>query len=195
MAKVKGTHVVQLHLWLKKNTDPAELARLESDVRFEWITGTLVNLWYDMDDLLALLSEGAKLTGKSVREVTREVATQNALHDLRGVHRVFLKYNVTTWSLTLLPSLWRAYFDFGQPRVLVNERGRFQLATTISEKYVEWVIGGWEGFLHQMAVLTGATQVRLEVVVLPATPGASSRVVRSTLTYSAHLGDARLGDS
>ena len=66
---------------------------------------------------------------------------RNALHDLRSVHRLFLKYNVTTWSLGLLPSLWRAYFDFGQPRVVVNERGRFQLDTTIPDGELGTLIG------------------------------------------------------
>jgi hypothetical protein len=192
VGKAKGTHVVQVQVWLRRNVAPTELARLESDERHEWLKGLLVNLWYDMDGVLALLEEGARLTGKSLREVTREVATRNALHDLRGVHRVFLKYSATNWSLGLLPSLWRAYFDFGKPRIVVNARGHFQIDTTIPERYVEWVSGGWEGFLRQMAILTGATSPRLDVQLLPATHATHAtgeRVVRANLRYGPHIQD------
>jgi hypothetical protein len=187
--KAKGTHVVQLQIWLKRNVPPTELARLESDERHEWLKGVLVNLWYDMDSVLALFEEGARLTGKSVRDVTREVATRNALHDLRGVHRVFLKYSATTWSLGLLPSLWRAYFDFGRPQVVLNAIGHFQIDTTIPERYVEWVSGGWEGFLRQMATLTGATMPHLDVQLLPPTHAAGEWVVRANLRYGPHAHD------
>jgi hypothetical protein len=189
VGKAKGTHVVQVQAWLRRNVAPTELARLESEERHEWLKGLLINLWYDMDGVLALLEEGARLTGKSVREVTREVATRNALHDLRGVHRVFLKYSATTWSLGLLPSLWRAYFDFGSPRIVLNVRGHFQVDTTIPERYVEWVSGGWEGFLRQMAILTGATSPHLDVQLLPPSGVAGERVVRANLRYGPHAHD------
>jgi hypothetical protein len=189
MGRTKGTHVVQLIGWLRENVASKDLASVEELASQRGLSGALVNLWYDIDDVMAVFHEGARLTGKTVREVARGVAKRNASVDLRGVHRIFLRYSATTWSLGLLPALWRAYFDFGAPRVVLNERGRFRLDTMVAEEYVEWVAGGWEGFLLQMAVLTGATSPRLEVRALPAAAGAVSRTVRSDLTYGAHADD------
>jgi hypothetical protein len=181
--EVKGSHVAQARVVVDEKLGAGAFVRLAraagGDARWESLA---ISDWYDVFVLQRVLEQVAAETASSVKVLATEVGQRNALTDLRGIYRMFLRIAQPVRMLYFTPQLWRNYVRFGDASAVQNEPGAFlAIVLNVPEALIDWVEGSSLGFIPTGIDLAGGTIVRSYISeVVPA--GAASSV-RLSVTY------------
>jgi hypothetical protein len=181
--EVKGSHVAQARVVVDERLGAGAFVRLArvagGDARWESLT---ISDWYDVFVLQRVLEVVAAETGSSVQVLATEVGRHNALSDLQGIYRMFLRIAQPVRMLYFTPQLWRNYVRFGDASAAQNELGSFlAIVANVPETLIAWVEGSSLGFIPTGIELAGGTIARAWISeVVPA--GAASSV-KLSVTY------------
>ena len=174
--RVKGSHVAQAKVVVDQKLGVGSFARLArrngGDASWDGVT---ISDWYDVFVLHKVIGIVARETRSSVTNVATEVGRHNALHDLKTIHRLFLRIAQPVRMLYFAPQLWHAYVEFGEPITLKNELGAFAAKlANIPESLIDWVKGSSLGFIPTGIELAGGRVEKASITDASASGDASS---------------------
>lgn len=167
--RVKGTHIVQVRVWIDKHLGTGTFTSLTSTLpetqKAGWPGPILAGTWYDVEPLQAVLTATAMRTRKTVESISAEVAEMNARADLTTVYRTFLRLAGPPATLVATPMLWKNYVAFASARAVKNEPGDYLgECTDIPRHLLSWASGCWLGFIPTAITLAGGRNCAGEVV-------------------------------
>jgi hypothetical protein len=162
---VKGSHIIQARLTVDARLEAGAFTRLArgagGDASWDSVT---VSAWYDVFVLQRVLEIVSRELRQSVTVLATEVGRQNALTDLTGIYRMFLRVAQPVRMLYFTPQLWRNYVNFGDASALRNEPGSFVAEVArVPETLIDWVKGSSLGFIPTGIELAGGTVERAEI--------------------------------
>ncbi len=159
--RCKGSHVVQSRAWINQRLGEGAFEALVEGNGPPWTANLLVATWYDVGPLNQALKQVAKKLGRTVVDITREIARQNALNDLRTIYRIFLSMAAPVRVMGFTPQLWSTYVKFGQATAIRNEPGHYiGECRGIPGELLDWVCGAWLGFVPTTIEVAGGKNVR-----------------------------------
>ena len=181
--EVKGSHIVQARLAVDEKLGPGTFARLArmygGDARWESLT---ISDWYDVFVLHRVLGVVARETASSVKALATEIGRRNALADLQGIYRMFLRIAQPVRMLYFTPQLWRNYVRFGDASAVQNELGTFvAIVENVPEPLIDWVEGSSLGFIPTGIELAGGTILR--AYISEVVPAAEVSSVKMFVSY------------
>ena len=162
---VKGSHLEQAKRCVDGKLGAGTFAKLAAQAgavgSWEKIT---VSAWYDVYVLHRVLEIAVREIGTSMVAFTTEIARQNALVDLTGIYRMFLRVAQPVRMLYFTPQLWRNYVGFAEARARRNEPGLFVASVShVPEVLVDWCCGSSLGFLPTGIQLAGGLVHKAEI--------------------------------
>ena len=181
--EVKGSHIAQARITVDEKLGPGTFALLArkfgGDARWESPT---ISDWYDVFVLHRVLGVVARETASSVKVLATEVGRRNALADLQGIYRMFLRIAQPVRMLYFTPQLWRNYVRFGVASALQNELGTFAaVVQNVPEPLIDWVEGSSLGFIPTGIELAGGTILRAYISEI--VPAGEASSVHLSVSY------------
>lgn len=160
---VKGTHVIVASQFVDENLGAGTFRQLTELGGQRWAV-LLPSSWYELHILHAALLEAARRVGRSMHDVSTEIAARNAKTDLTGVYRFVMKALAPHRVLGQLPHLWRFYVRFGECVPVSNDKGHYIAeGRGMLAEYTEWATGCWRGFIRTAVEMAGGKDVRVEI--------------------------------
>ena len=154
--KTKGSHLIQARGWIDEALGEGAFRKLVDEIAAPISPVLLPGTWYDVEGLVRVLATAALKLGRSVEDITAEIARRNALADLTTIYRIFLRIAAPARVLGQAPRLWSTYVAFGDARAVVNEPGHFiGEGSGIPTHLLDWTCGAWRGFLPAAVELAG----------------------------------------
>ncbi|MFT3710087.1 MAG: hypothetical protein QM817_20835 [Archangium sp.] len=153
----KGTHIIQARGWVDAQLGAGAFDRFaaEAGVASE-LSKTTAMRWYSVPALVKTLSLVGQKLNLSLRQVSGEVAKQNAKHDLKTIYRVFMTVVGPVNVLKRSEAMYSTYQNFGAAKTTRNEPGHYEcLVTGIPIEVVEWSVGVGPAFLAAAATAAG----------------------------------------
>jgi hypothetical protein len=163
--KVKGSHVVMANQWVDQRLGPGTFKALVEPNGEPWNGLLLPVTWYDVDPLQKALTVVAQKLGRSVEELTMEIAGENARKDLTTIYRIFMRIAAPHRVMANTPKLWSTYVKFGEARAVVNDSGHYiGECEGIPRHLLEWTCGAWRGFVPTAIELAGGKDVHAKIL-------------------------------
>jgi hypothetical protein len=142
----------------------------------EWGGVILPGSWYDVAPLCEVLTWASGKANRSLQDVTAELATRNAREDLSTIYRVFLRLASPVRLLSMTPTLWRNYVKFGEGVAVRNTPGHYiGECTGVPERFFDWAVGCWFGFMPVAIEMAGGKGARARVIDRSLKPGGDCR--------------------
>lgn len=152
---VKGSHIVAASRWVDQQLGPGTFLSLTDRYGDNWRI-LLPMAWYEVELLQQALDLAGRRLGRSVEDMTTEIATLNAETDLRSLYKVFLRVAKPQLVLTQTPRLWTTYVKFGSARAVHNEQGHYiGQGEGFDERLLGWGCGCWRGFIPATIIVAG----------------------------------------
>src|SRR5207237_469868 len=89
--KVKGSHVVMANHWVDQRLGPGTFKSLVAARGEPWNGLLLPVTWYEVDPLQQALNIVGQKLGRTLEELTMEIAGENARKDLTTIYRIFMR--------------------------------------------------------------------------------------------------------
>jgi hypothetical protein len=160
---VKGTHVIVASQYVDEHLGSGTFRVLTEAGGQRWAV-LLPSSWYELDILHDALVIVSRRLGRSIHDISAEIAARNAKTDLTGVYRFVMKALAPHRVLSQLPHLWRFYVRFGECAPLSNEKGHYTAeGRGMLDEYVEWATGCWRGFISTAVEMAGGSDVRVQI--------------------------------
>lgn len=154
--RAKGSHLIQAAKWVDERLGEGTFRSLAEDKGVQAVGILLPGTWYSVEPLVDMLEDVAAHVGRSVQDITCEIARQNALEDLTTMYRVFLRIAAPQRVMGFTPNLWRTYVAFGDASAIENEPGNYLgECTGIPDHLIAWSCGAWLGFVPTAIELAG----------------------------------------
>jgi hypothetical protein len=182
--KVKGSHVVMANKWVDERLGPGTFKDLVAAHGDPWNGLLFPVTWYDVDPLQqALVVVGQKL-GRSVEDLTMEIARENARKDLTTIYRIFMRIAAPQRVMSNTPKLWSTYVKFGEARAVTNEPGHYVgECEGIPRHFLEWTCGAWRGFVPTAIELAGGKDVQGKILGTWASGGGDLNRLQLEVNY------------
>lgn len=160
--KVKGSHIAECRDFFDERLGEGAYASLWTKVGGSWNPVVLPGAWYDVEIAEAALREACLRTHDDIIETQAAIAARNAEHDLTTIYRVFLRVAQPVRIIKAVPLLWRNYVSGGDARALSSEEGHALMECAgVPDRFEDWVIGCWLGFIPCAIVLAGGHDPKL----------------------------------
>jgi hypothetical protein len=116
--------------------------------------------WYDLFPLIPFSHTAARVAGMAHLPYAREGARFQAVRDINGVHRFFLKLASPKMVAERLPRLMMQYFNFGRSEGRATGTRAYEVTGRgIPEPVAAWLITVIEGFVPAAMHLAGARSI------------------------------------
>lgn len=123
----------------------------------------LASTRYDVFPLAIAGIGCARVTGQPFRQFVRERSKWQANEDVNGVYRWMLRITSPETVAARLPRLISQYFDFGEQRIDVMEKGHLRAARTgMPLPLAAWYVAVSEAYMEVVIGLAGGRDVRCE---------------------------------
>jgi hypothetical protein len=154
--KTKGSHVIQAREWIDGKLGAGTFQSLVSGKGPIDNPILLPGTWYDVVPLVEALEVVGPRVNRSVRDMTTEIARQNALRDLTTIYRVFLRVAAPVRVMSYTPRLWSNYVAFGRATAIQNDPTQYVgECAGVPARVIEWVCGAWCGFVPAAIEVAG----------------------------------------
>ena len=163
--QVKGSHIVVARDWIDERLREGAFSMQAKLAGASWGEIILPGMWYPVEPLIKVLAWASPKVGRPVQEVAAEIAMGNARKDLTTIYRAFMRLASPVRLLRMTPMLWRNYVKFAEATVVQNDPGYYIGACTeLPERFGDWAVGCWLGFLPVAIEMAGGKGVRAKLL-------------------------------
>jgi len=110
-------HVKEFHAVRVPGGIEAVAAALEPELRSFYLTRFLTGSWYDFLPITLLERAAVTLAGDAPQSYLRAAGTDLAERDVKGVHKLLLRFASPEIALARMASVYRQYYSFGSMRI------------------------------------------------------------------------------
>lgn len=165
--QIKGASLIQIVKNLRKNREAARALVPEALHRY-LEERLLPTRWYpEADYKPLLLALGEMLRPIVPGDVWEFIGEQGAQHDFQGMYASVVRPAQPQGALRRVDDIWHLYRDSGHFEIDPSGEGEFRVRLRDYPLACPEICGTVTGYIRQLLVLSGASDVRVEMIVAP----------------------------